>query len=385
MKKSSLFFLVLFAAVSCDVFNNETGNVSPVRDLEITGVNLPTSAEEGQTVTLETMIRNLGEQDISETINVAAAGEADSLSAGGSANESDSLAVSPLAIDTLSINNGLAAGDSTALVLTWGTGRTAAGDYNLVISHDMEDDNPDNNSFSVTVTIEAAGDSRGNPDDSEGGNDDGEDGDGSLEEDEGENDDGEDGDGSLEEDEGGNDDGEDENDNPEEDEGEDDDGEDENDSPGDDEGENGLGDIGITDIDAPFSVRGGQETRVGITLENLGEQGVSGPFTLTLANRSENTTIDTRTVSDALNENDSVTLEFSWDTGDAGTGLHTLVASHNYDDDNSSNNTRSTVVVIRSSGTGDDDGDDDDGDRDDDSRFDDDDDDDEDRDDDDDD
>jgi len=51
------------------------------------------------------------------------------------------------------ITNGLKAGQSATIEYNWDTGNAPSGDYNIQVAHSYQDDNPDNNSKTVTINV----------------------------------------------------------------------------------------------------------------------------------------------------------------------------------------------------------------------------------------
>ena len=103
-------------------------------------------------------------------------------------------------------------------------------------------------------------------------------------------------------------------------------------------------DVAVTSMSAPASVPKGSTTTIGVTVQNLGGLGV-GTFTVVLTDATAGVTIGTQAVS-GLAVGASTSRSFSWNTGSAAVGGHTLVASHTLADDNPSNNQRSTAVTV---------------------------------------
>lgn len=107
-----------------------------------------------------------------------------------------------------------------------------------------------------------------------------------------------------------------------------------------------ITDIAITAVDAPSSVVQGDIVDISVTVENVGNQDVTSDITVTLNDDTDAVTIGIQTISEGLAAGASTTLTFSWDTGSASVGDHTLTASHDFSDDDSSNDSKSTTVSI---------------------------------------
>lgn len=111
-------------------------------------------------------------------------------------------------------------------------------------------------------------------------------------------------------------------------------------------------DIAITAVSAPSSVVQGNMASVDVTLENVGNQDVTSSINVTLADTTDGVTIATDTISGGLAVGASTTLTYSWDTGGASLGDHTLTASHNFTDDNLANDSKTTTVSVTDAGGG---------------------------------
>jgi hypothetical protein len=85
---------------------------------------------------------------------------------------------------------------------------------------------------------------------------------------------------------------------------------------------------------------------VSVTVENTGNQDVSGDINVTLNDDTDGVTIGIQTISGGLVAGAATILTFSWDTSSASLGDHTLTASHDFADDDASNDSRSTTVSV---------------------------------------
>ena len=118
-----------------------------------------------------------------------------------------------------------------------------------------------------------------------------------------------------------------------------------------------ITDIAITAISAPSSVVQGDTVSVDVTVENVGNQAVTSDINVTLvsdnatpSDTGDDITIGTQTISGGLAAGASTTLTFSWDTGGASFGDHTLTASHDFADDYATNDSKSTTVTVTEPG-----------------------------------
>ena len=104
-------------------------------------------------------------------------------------------------------------------------------------------------------------------------------------------------------------------------------------------------DVAVTDVSAPSAVTQGNAATVGVTVQNVGGQNVAGSFGVVLTDTTAGVTIGTQTVT-GLAIGASATRSFSWSTGGAALGGHSLVASQTLADDNSANNQRAATVTV---------------------------------------
>ncbi|HEX9611397.1 MAG TPA: CARDB domain-containing protein [Gemmatimonadales bacterium] len=104
-------------------------------------------------------------------------------------------------------------------------------------------------------------------------------------------------------------------------------------------------DVAVTGVNGPASVTQGSTASIGVTVQNVGGQGVSTNFDVVLTDATAGVTLGTQTVS-GLTVGASATRTFSWNTTNTALGGHTLVATHSLTDDNAANNQRSTAVTV---------------------------------------
>ena len=107
-------------------------------------------------------------------------------------------------------------------------------------------------------------------------------------------------------------------------------------------------DVAITGVSAPSSVTLGATVNVAVTVRNVGNQDVSS-FNVSLTDNGA--PVGTQSVS-SLAAGAVTTLNFSWNTTGASTGVHTLAASHTLADGNAANNSASTTSTVGSGGGG---------------------------------
>ena len=104
-------------------------------------------------------------------------------------------------------------------------------------------------------------------------------------------------------------------------------------------------DLAITSVTAPGSVTKGSTVNVVVTIKNVGNQGVSTPFNVSLQDGTDQVPIGSQSVA-GLVAGASTTRTFGWNTASSTIGSHTLTASHTLPDDNANNNQATTAVTV---------------------------------------
>lgn len=128
---------VVLSRFNVTIDNSSPLPPDPVTDVAVSNVNGPTSATQGDPVSVDVTVSNVGNQPVS-SFDVTLTDE----TAGGSA------------IGTQSVAEGLAAGAFTVLTFEWNTGGASLGEHVLTATHNFPDDpNTGNNSNSTTVTL----------------------------------------------------------------------------------------------------------------------------------------------------------------------------------------------------------------------------------------
>jgi CARDB protein len=107
-----------------------------------------------------------------------------------------------------------------------------------------------------------------------------------------------------------------------------------------------LTDVAISSVSAPSSVTQGSTVNVGVTVRNVGNQPVSGPFNVSLMDVTDNVAVGAPQSVSNLAAGATTTLTFSWNTTNASLSTHTLTASHDLTDDNGANNQASTTSTV---------------------------------------
>ncbi len=106
-----------------------------------------------------------------------------------------------------------------------------------------------------------------------------------------------------------------------------------------------LIDIAVASLTAPASVTQGATASIVVTIRNVGTEDVASPFDVTLDDVTDALRIGAQAVP-GLASGASASLTFSWNTGGASIGAHTLTAAHAFADENSANNERSTTTTV---------------------------------------
>ncbi|MDA1315448.1 MAG: Ig-like domain-containing protein [Acidobacteria bacterium] len=108
-----------------------------------------------------------------------------------------------------------------------------------------------------------------------------------------------------------------------------------------------LSDIAISAVNAPSSATVGSTVNVNVTVQNTGNQNVSGDIDVTLTDTTDGDVIGTQTLVGGLASGASANRAFSWNTtGVSSPAVHTLTANHDFADANGGNNAASTDVSV---------------------------------------
>lgn len=109
-------------------------------------------------------------------------------------------------------------------------------------------------------------------------------------------------------------------------------------------------DLAVTAVTVPPTATQGSSVNVGVTLQNVGNQDVTGPVEVALRDVTDDVTIGTQSVARGLAAGASTSLTFGWNTGTATVRAHTLTAVQQVADANASNDSRSAEVTIEPAG-----------------------------------
>jgi len=110
---------------------------SSLTDIAVTNVSAPASAVQGDAVSVDVTVENVGNQDVTSDFDVTLTDDTDGPTIG-----------------TQTISGGLAAGASTTLTYSWDTSGSSLGDHTLTASHDVADDDASNDSASTVVNVQ---------------------------------------------------------------------------------------------------------------------------------------------------------------------------------------------------------------------------------------
>lgn len=108
-----------------------------VTDIAVAAVSAPPSAVQGDVVSVDVTVENVGNQNVTADINVTLTESPDGTT-----------------FPTQTISGGLVAGASAMLTFSWNTTGAALGDHTLTASHDFADDDASNDSNFTTVTVQ---------------------------------------------------------------------------------------------------------------------------------------------------------------------------------------------------------------------------------------
>lgn len=362
MNKVIIITLTLFAMVSCKLFNDDSDppSVDPpeeITDIAIVDLEAPDPITAGSNTEIRVVLENEGNTSVTDSITVTLVDETDDETIGS---------------QTFS---GLTSNDTNTITFHWDTEGVSVGEHILVASHNVQDDNTENNSLSADVTLseqsesDAAITSVSAPDTVTQGdqvdieyivaNNGSEDITGSFEVEISNESDGmiihtENIDGLTVEEEqeftytwnteevsAGNH--------------EivvshtfDDDFTDNNSQSVTiyiaEEASSNI-DLTLSEISTPDSVLLGEDTSIDITISNSGDTDITDDITVSLTDETDDAEIDSEIVN-GLDAGEETTVTFTWSTNGASTGDHDLVASHDFADDDESNNSETATVTV---------------------------------------
>jgi hypothetical protein len=109
-----------------------------------------------------------------------------------------------------------------------------------------------------------------------------------------------------------------------------------------------ITDVAVTGVSAS-SVTQGEVTPVTVSVENVGNQDVITPFTVTGTDATDGVTVGSGSAA-GLVAGASTTVTIDWNTAGSSIGTHTLTASHDLGDENASNDEASTITTVNDPG-----------------------------------
>lgn len=105
-------------------------------------------------------------------------------------------------------------------------------------------------------------------------------------------------------------------------------------------------DLAVTSIEAPSEATQGDNVQVKAEIENLGNQDVGDAITITLVDQNDGTTIDSKTINGGLAAGAATSVTFNWNTDGASPGKHKVEVHHNLSDDIPKNDSKSIEIKI---------------------------------------
>src|SRR5262249_11572349 len=105
-------------------------------------------------------------------------------------------------------------------------------------------------------------------------------------------------------------------------------------------------DVSVTNVTAPASVGKGGTVGINVSVQNVGTQHITASFNVVLTDQTAGGSVSGTQGLRSLAAGASAARSFSWNTGTAALGAHTLVATQPLSDDNPSNTQRSVPVPV---------------------------------------
>ena len=116
---------------------------APITDVAVTGVSAPASVNQGTAASVVVTVKNVGNQNVATSFDVALQDATDNV---------------PLGTQSVA---SLAPGASASRTFTWNTGVSTIGPHTLTASHSLVDDNAANNTSSATTAVNPPGTATG--------------------------------------------------------------------------------------------------------------------------------------------------------------------------------------------------------------------------------
>lgn len=218
-------------------------------DLAIVSIKAPNIVEHGEEIEVVATIRNMGTEVIHNEIDFLLYNE-----------------TYERIIDVIETDNVLETGETTDLTFTWNTGNEPGGNHTLIVSHNFEDVNPQNDLRSATVEIDAP----------------------------------------L------------------------------------------LTDLAITDFNGPSEAELGEQVELSLQIENTGQAVISSneEIFIEIVNESNGEVIDSQELDSNLEIGESREFEFLWNTEEESAGEYQLMAVLHFQDKDASNNSQSLSINL---------------------------------------
>ncbi len=113
-------------------------------------------------------------------------------------------------------------------------------------------------------------------------------------------------------------------------------------------GNSPITDLAVTGVSAG-SVLQGEVAPVTVTIENVGNQDVSIPFTVIVNDDTDGVLVGSQSVA-GLAAGTTTTVTVDWNTAGSSIGSHTLSATHDLPDENAANDQATTIVTVNDPG-----------------------------------
>ena len=222
-------------------------NAADITDLTISTINVPDMVDRGNVVDVEVILKNVGNQDVAEAVTVTLNDDTDGT-----------------IIGKQTFSEGITNNDSTTLIFNWSTDEVSIGNHSLTASHAFSDENSANDALTKSIIV--------------------------------------------------------------------------NEAP--------VADIAVISLDAPNEATQGDKVNISFTLENVGTKDTQEDFEAVLTDQTDGNELTRQIINGGLAVGDKIVISLNWNTEGASIGEHTLEARHNFNDDNKSNDTQATGIII---------------------------------------
>jgi len=222
-------------------------NAPDITDLAISTIIVPDMVDKGKVVDVEVILKNVGNQDVAEEVTVTLNDDTDGT-----------------IIAKQTFSEGIATNDSTTLIFNWSTSEASIGNHTLTASHEFSDENSANDARTKSITV--------------------------------------------------------------------------NEAP--------VPDIAIISLEVPEEATQGDEVNISFTIENIGTKDAQEDFEVILTDQTDGNELARQAITDGLAVGDKIVISLIWDTDGASIGEHTLESRHSFNDENKSNDTKTAGMII---------------------------------------